>query len=116
MTAMVVMLVGRAVLAALFILAGLTKVLQPKPFLDHMAKEHVPRTFFPAVIALELGGGGALLVGWNAGIAAAALSFFCVLTAIVFHRNFAERAERTLFAKDIALAGGLAFVAASAMA
>jgi|SRR6185312_5710462 len=115
-TAAIVLMVGRGLLAALFLLAGLTKILQPKPVLDHMAAEHVPKIFFPAVIALELGAGAALLTGWNAGWAAAVLSVFCLLTAIVFHRNFAERAERTQFIKDIALAGGLAFVAASTMA
>jgi putative oxidoreductase len=103
------------VLAALFILAGVTKIVQPKPALEHMAQGHVPGFLFPAVIGLELCAGIALLIGWKTVIAAAVLSLFGIATAIVFHRNFAIRAERTLFAKDLALAGGLAFVAATAM-
>lgn len=114
--AMIVLTAGRALLAALFVLAGITKIAQPKPVLEHMRAEHVPGLLLPVVIAFELAAGGALLIGWQTGIAAAALAVFCVATAVVFHRNFSLRAERTLFAKDLALAGGLAFIAASAMA
>ncbi|HEY1629915.1 MAG TPA: DoxX family membrane protein [Rhizomicrobium sp.] len=104
---------GRALLALLFILAGLTKIAGPRPVLDHMRAEHVPVALFPAVIALELGAGGALLAGWHTDIAAAVLALFCLATAVVFHRDFAQRAERTQFAKDIALGGALAVLAAT---
>ena len=104
--------IGRGVLAALFVLAGITKIAGPKPVLDHMAQEGVPKILFPGVIALELFAGGALMIGFHPGIAAATLSVFCVATAIVFHRNFKERSERTQFTKDIALAGALAVLAA----
>ena len=107
---------GRALLALLFILAGLSKIAGPKPVLDHMRAEHVPTLLFPAVIAFELGAGAALLIGWHTEIAAAALALFCLATALVFHRDFAQRAERTQFIKDIALAGGLALLAAGAAA
>jgi putative oxidoreductase len=108
----IVFLIGRGVLAALFILAGLNKILGPKPVLAHMAQEHVPGLLFPVVIAVEIGCGVALLLGWHAAIAAAILAAFCLATAIVFHRNFGERAERTQFFKDIALAGALTAIAA----
>ena len=110
----IIMIGGRALLALLFISAGINKIVGPRPVLDHMRAEHVPVFFFPGVIALELAAGGALLVGWQTMIAAGALSLFCIATAIVFHRNFAQRVERTQFVKDIALAGALAFVASAA--
>ena len=105
---------GRALLAALFILAGIAKVLGPRPFLDHMAAFGVPGALLPAVIALELGAGIALLLGWRLTYAAGALAAFCVLTALVFHLNFGDKAERSLFFKDLALAGGLLAIAARA--
>jgi putative oxidoreductase len=108
-------LVGRGLLAALFILAGINKIVGPKPVLEHMKEQHVPGFLLPVVAIFEIGAGGALLMGWYAQIAAAALALFCLATAIVFHRNFADRAERTQFAKDIALAGGLAALAAAAI-
>ena len=107
-------IIARGVLAALFILAGLTKLLGPKPVLAHMKEEHVPGLLLPLVAAFEIGAGGALLAGWHVGWAAGLLAGFCVATAVVFHRRFSVRAERTSFMKDVALAGALAFVAVSA--
>lgn len=105
-------IVGRVVLASLFVLAAINKIIGPKPVMDHMRQEGVPGILLPAVIALELAAGIALMIGWHTNIAAGALAIFCVLTAIVFHRNFKERTERTQFFKDIALAGALAILAA----
>jgi len=42
-----------------------------------------------------------------------ALGMFCVATAAIFHLNFADHAERTLFLKDLAIAGGLFALATS---
>jgi putative oxidoreductase len=109
---MIVYIGGRVLLALLFVGAGVTKIAGPKPFLDHMQQEHVPRFLFPAVIALEIAAGVALAIGWHTQIAAGVLCIFCVATAVVFHRNFKERAERTQFVKDLALAGALAMLAA----
>ena len=109
-------ILGRALVALLFVLAGITKLIGPEPFREHMAQLHVPVLLLPAVALFEIGAGAALLLGWYTLIAAGALSLFCVATAVVFHRNFAERAERTQFIKDIALAGALAFIAAAAAA
>lgn len=111
----ILFLVGRGLVAALFILAGLTKFIGPKPVLAHMKEQHVPGFLLPVVALFEIGAGAALLAGWNAQIAATALAVFCLATAAVFHRNFADRAERTQFAKDIALAGGLAAIAAATL-
>jgi putative oxidoreductase len=107
---------GRALIALLFILAGTVKILNPRPFLEHMTQFGVPTFLLPAVIALELGAGLILLIGWRVRDAGAALALFCVTTAIVFHHQFAISAERTLFFKDLAIAGGLLAMASSAAA
>ncbi len=112
----ILFLTGRGLLAALFILAGLSKIAGPRPVLEHMKAQHVPGFLLPVVVVFEIGAGLALLVGWNARFAAAALALFCLATAFVFHLNFRERAERTQFVKDLALAGGLAVLAAGAIA
>ena len=111
-----VAIAGRAVLALLFILAGVTKLVGPKPFREHMQAEHVPTGLLIPVALFEIAAGTALLSGWKPMLAAGALCLFCVATAVVFHRNFAVRAERSAFAKDLALAGALAFVAAVSLA
>ena len=107
---------GRALVALLFILAGAVKILNPKPFLDHMTHFGVPTVLLPAVIALELGAGLATLIGWRIRDAAGALAIFCVMTAVIFHHQLSINAERTLFFKDLAIAGGLLVMAANAAA
>jgi putative oxidoreductase len=112
----VVTIIGRALVAALFILAALGKITNPKPFLEHMTQFGVPTLLLPAVIALELIGGVAILIGWRVREAAGALGIFCVLTAAIFHHQLGVKAEVTLFLKDLAIAGGLLVLAASAAA
>jgi len=104
---------GRALMALLFILAGVAKIIGPKPFLAHMAEHRVPAILLPAVIALELAGGLSVLTGWQARWGALALAIFCVMTALIFHLDWSDKAERTLCLKDIAIAGGLLVLAAS---
>ena len=110
---LIVATVGRAMLAGLFILAGVAKLLGPAPFLAHMDQFRVPRFVLPGVIALEIGFGAALLMGWRTPITAGVLSAFCVATAVVFHHQLGDRVERTQFFKDMALAGALAALAAA---
>jgi putative oxidoreductase len=110
----VVTIVGRTLLALLFILAGATKIAGPQPFLDNMAAHHIPGILLPPVILLELGAGAALLFGWRLTYAAGALALFCVATAFVFHLDLADKVERTQFIKDLAIAGALMVIAAGA--
>jgi putative oxidoreductase len=110
----IVTIVGRTLLALLFILAGAAKIAGPQPFLDHMAAHHIPGVLLPLVIALELGAGLALLLGWQLSFAAGALALFCAATALGFHLDLADKAERTLFVKDLAIAGALMVIAAGA--
>jgi putative oxidoreductase len=107
-------LLGRTLLAALFILAGAAKIANPQPFLEHMTAFGVPTLLLPAVIALELGAGIALLAGWRIRDAAGALAVFCIVAALVFHHELWIKPERTLFFKDLAIAGGLLLMAANA--
>jgi putative oxidoreductase len=107
-------IVGRTLLALLFILAGAAKIAGPQPFLDHMAAHHIPGVLLPLVIVLELGAGTALLIGWQLSWSAGALALFCVATAFAFHLDLADKAERTLFVKDLAIAGALMVITAGA--
>lgn len=114
MPLMIATIAGRVLLAMLFVLAGIAKLTGPQPFAAHMAAHRLPTVLLPAVAAFELGTGLALLIGWQLPIAAGALALFCLATAFVFHLNFTEKAERTLFFKDMALAGALIVIAAGA--
>jgi putative oxidoreductase len=100
-------LLGRLLLAALFVLEGWSKVRGYAPAAAYMERYSVPGTLLPAVIALELGGGLLLAIGWQTRLAALALAVFCVLAAVLFHGNLADRSHLLHFEKDFAIAGGL---------
>lgn len=111
----VAIVAGRALMAGLFILAGAAKMAGPAPFLVHMDQFKIPRWLLPAVIALEVGGGMGLLIGWRLPLFAGAMAAFCLATALVFHRNLGDRFERAQFFKDLAVAGALAVIGAGAV-
>jgi putative oxidoreductase len=99
--------VGRVCLAALFLPAGIVKFVGPQPFLIHMAAHGVPGELLPVVGAFEILAALALLTGFMLRPMAALAATFCLLTAIVFHADLADHVERTMFFKDLAIAGGL---------
>ena len=102
---------GRLLLASIFILEGWSKLRGYEAATAYMTRFGVPGVLLPAVIALELGCGLMIVVGWRTRLAAAALAVFCVLAAFLFHTNVADRNQLLHFEKDLALAGGLLVLA-----
>jgi putative oxidoreductase len=102
---------GRLLLAAIFILEGWSKLRGYDAALAYMSRYGVPGILLPAVIALELGGGVAIALGWQTRLAALALSAFCILAAVLFHGNVSDRNQQLHFEKDLAIAGGLLVLA-----
>ncbi len=102
---------GRLLLAALFILEGWSKARGYAAAADYMDGYGVPGVLLPAVIALELGAGLMLAVGWRTRLAALALSAFCIGAAALFHNQLLDRGHLLHFEKDLAIAGGLLVLA-----
>ncbi|MBV7266672.1 DoxX family protein [Erythrobacter ani] len=107
-------LVARLLLAALFILAGVNKLSGMEGTVGYIASVGMP---FPEIVyfgtvALELIGGLMLAAGFKARYAAGALGIFTLLTAVVFHNDFSQQIEMTLFLKNLAIAGGMFAIAA----
>lgn len=100
-------LLGRILLSALFILAGYSKIGGYADTAAYMGSAGLPAALLPLVIALELGGGFAILVGLFSRPAALALAVFSVATAFVFHNTFIDPAQYNNFMKNLAIAGGL---------
>jgi putative oxidoreductase len=103
--------VGRVLLAALFILEGWSKIRGYQAAADYMDRYGVPGVLLPAVIALELGAGLMLVVGWRTRLAAIALAGFCIAAAVLFHNQLLDRGHLLHFEKDLAIAGGLLVLA-----
>ena len=110
---------GRIFLGLIFVISGIFKIPGWDGVLGFMAAKGVPFAplFLTATIALEIGGGLALIAGYRARLAAAALAAFAVITAVIFHNfwaftGFEQQVEMTNFLKNISITGGLLFVIA----
>jgi putative oxidoreductase len=75
-----------------------------------MESAGVPGALLPLVIAVELAGGLAVVVGWHARLAAFLLAGFSLLSGLLFHGNFADQMQMILFMKNVALAGGFLMI------
>lgn len=107
-------LLGRILIAVgLFIPAGFGKITGFQGAIGYAesAGVPVPALAIAAAIAIEFGGGLLLLIGYKTRWAAAAMALFSVVTAMFFHRDFADQMQMINFQKNLAIAGGLlAFV------
>jgi putative oxidoreductase len=107
-----VQLIGRALMSAIFIMAGINKISGYAGTQGYMESLGVPGALLPLVILLEVGGGMAILLGWQTRVAAFLLAGFSILSALIFHANFGDQTQFILFMKNLAMAGGLLFLVA----
>ncbi len=103
-------LIARISISILFLLNGIFKINNYEGTVGWMESFGLPGILiFPAII-LEIIGPILIIIGYQTRIAAAALSLFCVATAIIFHNDFSDQMQLTAFLKNIALAGGFLFL------
>ena len=96
---------GRILLSALFVLSGLSKIGGYAATLAYMSALGVPGGLLPVVIATELLGGLAIAFGWKTRTTAFLLAGYSLLTALVFHNNFADQIQMIMFMKNMAMLG-----------
>lgn len=106
-------LLGRVGLSLIFIISGWSKIAGYAATQGYMESMGVPGALLPLVIALELGGGLAILAGVATRWFAIGLAVFSVVSALLFHANFADQMQATSFWKNIAIAGGFLLLAAN---
>lgn len=78
-------LAGRVLISVMFITSGWGKIAGYAGTAAYMAKAGVPGALLPLVILTELGGGLAILVGFQTRIAAFLLAGFCLVSGLLFH-------------------------------
>ncbi len=105
--------VGRVLIAIMFVMSGLSKISGYEGTQGYMESVGVPGILLPLVIALEVAGGIAIIVGWQTRLTALALAGFCVISAVLFHANFGDQIQMIMFMKNIAIAGGFLFLVAN---
>lgn len=106
-------LAGRLMLAAIFVISGIGKIGGYAGTQAYMESMGVPGVLLPLVIIVELGGGLALIAGWQARLAGFLLAGFCLLSALLFHSDFADQMQAIMFWKNVAIAGGLLLLVAN---
>jgi putative oxidoreductase len=97
---------GRLFMAIIFILGGASKFGDLAGTGAYMQSAGVPSALALPAAAFELLGGLAILLGWQTRITALLLAGFCLLTALLFHRDFANQMMMVMFMKNVAMAGG----------
>lgn len=106
-------LLGRILLAQIYLIAGIGKILGYAGTAAYMAKYGVPTVLLPLVIILEVGGGLAVIIGWKTQWACYALAIFSVIAALIFHHDIANPMQKISLMSDLAMAGGLLILAVS---
>jgi putative oxidoreductase len=106
-------LAGRVLLASLFLLSGLTKLGAYPAAVAYMSSAGVPGALLPVVIATEVLGALAIILGWKTRVAAILLAGFSLLAALTFHNNFADQIQMIMFLKNVSIAGGFLLLIAN---
>ncbi len=114
-----VSVIGRFLLALMFILSGYAKLGDISGTAGYVASGGLPfPTLLAAIVgAFELLGGIALVVGFRTRIVGLAMALFTLAASVIFHAYWAAPAEQQfvaqlLFMKNLSVAGGLLLVSA----
>jgi putative oxidoreductase len=112
-------LVGRILLALMFVVAGASKIAGFEGTVGYIASKGLPAASLLAAltIVLELGGGLALMVGWQTRWVAIAIGLFTLLVSVIFHNFWAmpeamKMTNQLMFMKNLSVAGGMFVLAA----
>jgi putative oxidoreductase len=106
-------LAGRIFLAAIFLISGLGKIGAYAGTAGYMASVGVPGALLPAVIAVEVLGAIAIIVGWKTRITALLLAGFTLLAGVLFHNNFGDQIQMIMFLKNVSITGGFLLLVAN---
>jgi len=98
-------LLARVLIASLFLLSGAGKIGAYTATAGYMASVGVPGAILPMVIATEVLGSLAIILGWKTRVVAFLLAGFTLLTGVLFHNNFADQVQMIMFMKNVSIAG-----------
>lgn len=107
-------LIGRILLALIFIHAGWHKIGSFGDTAGYMSGKGLPMAdvLLVLTILVELGGGLLVLLGWKARWAALAIFLFIIPVSIVFHPFWSDPGQLNSFFKNLAIMGGMLYIVA----
>ncbi len=98
--------IGRVMLALIFIISGAMKLADISGTGAYMASVGLPSGLALPVALFEVIGGIMIVFGIFTRLTALAFAAFCLLTALLFHRETADPIQAAMAFKNIAIAGG----------
>ena len=104
---MIAAAIGRILLSLIFIVSGASKLFDPATFEAMIIGAGLPPGLAIPVGIFELVAGLAIALGFMTRLASILLAGFSLITALFFHRNFADPAQAAMAMKNVAIAGGL---------
>lgn len=105
-------LVGRILIAAMFVVAGGGKIAAYAATQGYMQSAGVPGSLLPLVILVEVGGGLAIILGLYTRLVAVLMAGFSIITALLFHAGH-DQVSQIMLMKNFGLAGGFLFLVAN---
>lgn len=97
--------IGRLLLASIFLMAGINKIFSYIDTMSYMEAMGVSGSLLPLVILTEVIGATAIILGWHTRLAAFFLAGFTLLSALIFHFDFADQIQMIMFTKNMAIIG-----------
>jgi putative oxidoreductase len=107
------LLAGRLLLAYLFIVSGYGKIAGFAGAAKYMAAKGMAMVepLLVATIVIELVGGLMIAVGFKARWAAWVIFLFLIPVSVIFHPAWADPAQAIAFNKNLAIMGGMLYLA-----
>ena len=107
-------LVGRILLALIFVTAGFGKITGYAGAAGYMASKGLPLidVLLPLTILVELGGGLLIVFGLFSRYAALAIFLFLIPVTLIFH-SAGDAVNQIMFMKNISIMGGLLLLIAN---
>ena len=101
-------LLGRVLMAAIFIHGGINQAMAPTATMAYFAHLNLPMPgiAYAVTLLVEIGVGLLFLVGWKARASALILGIGCVATAFAAHYHPDDRGQMIHFMKNMCMAGG----------
>lgn len=102
--------IGRVLIALLFVLAGLGKIVDPSGAQSMLAEAGLPENLAMPTGIFEVVAGLLLALGVMSRLVSILLAGFVLLTTFFFHNQFGDPAQAAQALKNVAIVGGLLVV------
>jgi putative oxidoreductase len=102
--------IGRLFIGLPFIMSGVSKIMghdATVALIESSTLPLPPSVAYIGAIAVEIGCGLLIIVGYRTRVVAGIFALFCLATAVFFHAHFSDPNQTFHFIKNLVMAGGL---------